>query len=208
MAEEAEDEEEGGGGDGGGGSPLKKYGPLAAIVLIAQVVLAWVVIQVTLKDNPPEEEPEELFEQEMVGQSLEVENGEETLPFYFQSDDLKDIPANPAGTNAERFVVVSVILGLKATDTESGDDITAGLGENELVTAKLTGYTQRIRAIVVNIVRSKTIDQLESEFIDEVKDEIKRKLNADLLSRLFKIDENNKVKVVIEEVEFSSIIIQ
>ena len=43
MADEAE---EGGGGAaaGGGGGVLKKYGPLAAIVLLAQVVLAWVVL--------------------------------------------------------------------------------------------------------------------------------------------------------------------
>ena len=47
MAEEAA-EESGGGGGGDGGSTLKKYGPLAAIVLLAQVVLAWVVIQLMI----------------------------------------------------------------------------------------------------------------------------------------------------------------
>ena len=202
MAEEAAEEE------GGGGSALKKYGPLAAIVLLAQVVLAWVVIQVTLKDKAPEDEQQELFEQELVDQGQQDESVDGSLPYYFQSPDLMDIPANPAGTNAERFVVVSVILGLRATDTDSGDDITAGLADNEPVNSKLAQYTQRIRAISITIVRSKTIDQLESGLVDEVKEEIKKKLNADLFSKLFKIDDTNVVQVVVEEVEFSSIIIQ
>ena len=47
----ADEEQEEGGGGAAGGSVLKKYGPLAVIVLLAQVVLAWVVIQVTLKDK-------------------------------------------------------------------------------------------------------------------------------------------------------------
>ena len=207
MAEEAA-EEEGGGGGGGGGSALKKYGPLAAIVLLAQVVLAWVVIQVTLKDNAPEDEQQELFPQEQAAAGQLDESVDNALPYYFQSPDLMDIPANPAGTNAERFVVLSVILGLRATDTESGDDITGGLAENEPVNTKLAQYTQRIRAISISIVRSKTIDQLESGFVDEVKDEIKKKLNTDLFSKLFKIDDTNKVQVVVDQVEFSSIIIQ
>ena len=205
MAEEAADEE---GGGGGGGSALKKYGPLALIVLLAQVVLAWVVIQVTLKDKGPEDEQEELFPQELAEAGQQDDSVDNRLPYYFQSEDLMDIPANPAGTNAERFVVLSIILGLRATDTKSGDDITAGLADNGPVNTKLAQYTQRIRAISIGIVRSKTIDQLESGFVDEVKDEIKKKLNADLFSRLFKIDENNKVQVVVDQVEFSSIIIQ
>ena len=203
MAEEAAEEE-----GGGGGSALKKYGPLAAIVLLAQVVLAWVVIQVTLKDKTPEDEQQELFPQEQAESGQQDESVDSSLPYYFQSPDLMDIPANPAGTNAERFVVLSVILGLRATDTDSGDDITGGLAENDIVQTKLTQYTQRVRAIAISIVRAKTIDQLESGFVDEVKEEIKKKLNADLFSKLFKIDETNKVQVVVDQVEFSSIIIQ
>ena len=40
MAEEAAEENEGGGGDGGG--VLKKWGPLAAIVMLAQAIIAFI----------------------------------------------------------------------------------------------------------------------------------------------------------------------
>ena len=46
MADEAE--EGGGGNEGGtedGGNVLKKYGPFAAIILVVQGILCWVVIQ-------------------------------------------------------------------------------------------------------------------------------------------------------------------
>ena len=56
MADEATEE-----ASGGGGSVLKKYGPLAGIVLLAQVVLAWVVITFALKDNVPEAPQDELL---------------------------------------------------------------------------------------------------------------------------------------------------
>jgi hypothetical protein len=82
MADEGE-EGGGGGGDGGGdgGSALKKYGPLAAIVLLAQVVLAWVVISFVFKDNVPEEEQADLIPE----QSVELRSGQveekSRLPF-------------------------------------------------------------------------------------------------------------------------------
>ena len=57
MADEAE--QGGGGGSAGGGSVLKKYGPLAVIVLLAQVVLAWVVINFTVGDKMGSKEQDE-----------------------------------------------------------------------------------------------------------------------------------------------------
>ena len=126
MADESEGG--GGGGDGGdGGSVLKKYGPLAAIVLLAQVVLAWGIISFVFKDNVPEEEREDLIPE----QSVELRSGQveekSRLPYYYSSEALGTITANPAGTNSERFVVLTVQLGLEIYDRDESppdDDIT------------------------------------------------------------------------------------
>jgi flagellar basal body-associated protein FliL len=208
MAEEAA--EEGGGGDGG--SALKKYGPLAAIVLLAQVVLAWVVIQFTLKDNVPDQAPEQLIPEQA---NVEIRQGQEEaksrLPYLYVSEDLNQITANPAGTNSERFVVLGVQLGLEAYNRDEAppdDDITSALGENALVLDKIALYDLKVKSTIVNILRGKTVDELDAPFIHEVQDQIRKTLNKEIFERLFKVDDENKIEVRVVEVNVSDLVIQ
>lgn len=210
MADEGE-EGGGGGGGGDGGSVLKKYGPLALIVLLAQVVLAWVVIEFALKDNVPEEKQEDLIPE----QSVELRSGQEEeksrLPYYYSSEGMATITANPAGTNSERFVVLTVQLGLEAYNTEESppdDDITGGLADNTAVLDKIALYNQRIESVIAKTVRLKTIDELDGEFISEVEEEIRKRLMKEIFERLFKVDDENKIEVRVAEVDISNVIIQ
>lgn len=210
MADESEGG--GGGGDGGdGGSVLKKYGPLAAIVLLAQVVLAWGIISFVFKDNVPEEEREDLIPE----QSVELRSGQveekSRLPFYYTTEAMGAITANPAGTNSERFVVLTVQLGLEAYDRGEDppdDDITEGLPENTVITDKIGLYDQRIVSVISKTIRLKTIDELDGEFIHEIEDEVRKRLNKEIFERLFTVTEEKKIEVIVSEVDISNIIIQ
>jgi flagellar basal body-associated protein FliL len=208
MAEEAA--EDGGGGDGG--SVLKKYGPLAAIVLLAQVVLAWVVIQFTLKDNVPDQAEDPLIPEQS---NVEIRQGQEEaksrLPFLYVSESLNQITANPAGTNSERFVVLGVQLGLEAYNRDESppdDDITSSLGENAAVLDKIVLYDLKIKSTIMTILRGKTVDELDAQFIHEVQDEIRKRLNKEIFERLFKLDDENKIEVRVVEVNISDLVIQ
>ena len=100
------------------GGVLKKWGPLAGVVCLVQVVLAWVLIQFVLKDNVPDQRDEELIPelQEVVIHQGGDQVNRNRLPFLYVSKELDTVTANPAGTNAERFVVLGVQLGLEAFD--------------------------------------------------------------------------------------------
>ena len=208
MAEEAE---EGGGGNSGGdgGSALKKYGPLAAIVLLAQVVLAWVLVEFVLSGNVKEEEPQLL---EPVTPTVELYSGDEgettRLPFYYSKEDFKTITANPAGTNSERFIVVGVQLGLLfyEDDEDITDDVITA-GDHESLT-RLLPYDKRIVSVVNKTLRLKTIDELQGEFIQDIENEIRDKLNNEIFDRLYGVNEDDDIKVKVSEFDFSNIIIQ
>ncbi|MBT7548282.1 MAG: hypothetical protein HN611_06360 [Gemmatimonadetes bacterium] len=201
----------GGGGGGDGGSVLKKYGPLAAIVLLAQVVLAWVVISFVFKDNVPEEEQEDLIPE----QSVELLSGQveekSRLPFYYSSEAMGTITANPAGTNSERFVVLTVQLGLEVYDrgeSPPDDDITGKMADRADITDKIDLYGQRIVSVISKTVRIKTIDELDGEFIHEIEDEVRKRLNKEIFERLFTVTEDQTIEVIVSEVDISNIIIQ
>ena len=96
-------------GGGSGASMLKKWGPLAAIVLLAEFVLAWVVLQLVFKDRIAEEE----YAPSVAGEVYSMSTTEHSpLPYPYTSPALKSIAANPAGTQAQRFVMFSLTLGL------------------------------------------------------------------------------------------------
>ena len=212
MADESEGG--GGGGDGGdGGSVLKKYGPLAAIGLLAQVVLAWGIISFVFKDNVPEEEREDLIPE----QSVELRSGQveekSRLPYYYSSEALGTITANPAGTNSERFVVLTVQLGLEIYDRDESppdDDITNSFNKdnNPDELEKIAAYDQKIVSVIAKTVRRKTIDELDGEFIHEIENEIRKRLNKEIFERLFVVTEEKKIEVIVSEVDISNIIIQ
>jgi len=206
MAEEIAEE----GGGGSSGSVLKKYGPLAGIVLLAQVVLAWVVIEFALKDNIPEQQPDPLIPEAEAAPRGGADEERTALPFLYSSPELKSITANPAGTNASRFVMFTVRLGLVARDHDENPpkDITDSLKDDADLLAKIGEYDAMIKEIITQIVRLKTVDELDAERIDEVKDEIKLRLNKDIFQKLFQIDDDNKREVQVHKVIFADFIIQ
>ena len=214
MAEEAEEDAGGGSGGGDGGSLLKKYGPLAAIVLLAQVVLAWVLVEFGLSGNVKEEDTQLLVPETPTVEMYSGGDKEEMplLPYYYSKEEFKTITANPAGTNSERFVVVSVQLGLLIYDAD-GKDRTAEVIElpdpqSDTAITKLLKYDNRIISVVNKTLRLKTVDQLQGEFIQDTEDEIRDKLNNEIFYRLFPADDDDKTKVEVSEVDFLNIIIQ
>ena len=213
MAEEAEEDAGGGSGGGDGGSLLKKYGPLAAIVLLAQVVLAWVLVEFGLS-NVKEEDTQLLVPETPTVEMYSGGDMEEMplLPYYYSKEEFKTITANPAGTNSERFVVVSVQLGLLIYD-DDGKDRTAEVIElpdpqSDTAITKLLKYDNRIISVVNKTLRLKTVDQLQGEFIQDTEDEIRDKLNNEIFYRLYPADDDDKTKVEVSEVDFLNIIIQ
>lgn len=207
MAEEAVEESAGDGG-GSNGGVLKKWGPLAAIILLAQVVITWVLVQVLFKDNLPERPPEEaLLEANVSAPQRGPAEEPVGLPFYLP-ETLK-VTANPAGTNSDRFVVISIELGLVGKN-EDGEDVKPADFPATFASevGKITQYIGRVKAIILEIVRSKTMDQLESENISEVQKEIKRRLNKEVFQYLFDPEEDGKKDISVSEVIFPEIIIQ
>ena len=57
-------------------------------------------------------------------------------------------------------------------------------------------------------IRLKTIDELDGAFIHEIEDEIRKRLNNEIFSRLFAVTEDQKTEVIVSEVDISQIIMQ
>lgn len=204
----ADEEQEQAGGGASGGSVLKKYGPLAAIVLLAQVVLAWVVIQMTMKDKVSSQEPEEELLAKAVQPQAEGGSAVEAkeLPFYLVREDLQRITANPAGTNAQRFVVVGVQLGLSGQNAD-GDPLKPDeIGADIEALAKVDANLGKIKSVLVMILGKKYVDQFENEMPD-LAEEIKRELNRLVFSKVA-WDEKGKKRIEVSEVIFTDKIIQ
>ncbi len=129
------------------------------------------------------------------------------LPFYFGAEELKKIVTNPAGTNAERFVAFDVELGL-AGKTEKGTMTAGEIGGNAIVQERINAYVPRIKSIIVTILRSKTIDQLTAgEAFKDVQTEIETGLNQEIFQKLFRMNDD-KMEILVQEVNFSQLIIQ
>ncbi|MBT4977768.1 MAG: hypothetical protein HOM86_10550, partial [Gemmatimonadetes bacterium] len=54
----------------------------------------------------------------------------------------------------------------------------------------------------------KTIDELDGEFIHEIEDEVRKRLNKEIFERLFTVTEDQTIEVIVSEVDISNIIIQ
>lgn len=219
MSEE-EAERPSGGGGGDGGSVLKKWGPLAAIVLVAQGIVAWVVITTVFKDKVGGEEHAAeipLHETQIQeGGSKEEHAGE--LPEYYSPAPLKKIMANPTGTDASRVVMVTVELGLIRTNKKPGEEEEAeaagghgGAEKGNPAFEPLNAYAGKMRAMIIEMLSSRGVDELlDKETRDELAEEIKKKLNSQIVSRVFVSDPENEEQKLFEisEVIFSEFVIQ
>ncbi len=155
VDEESEDEE------GGGGSPLMKYLPIVAIVLVVQIVIAYFVANWWLApaDQPDEPVVEEVAETEAGPVAGAMAPGQVTVIF----EKLDPIVVNPAGTEGMRFLSATVHLGL------AGSDVLTAIETNNLAS--------KIRDRLIDILRAKTIGQLDPSHHGEIKDEMIERIN-------------------------------
>ena len=207
MADNEQDDP-GGGGGAAGGSALKKYGPLAAIVLLAQVVLAWVVIQVTISDKVGPAESEEALLPEIQEQMESGDTGESgALPFYLKRpESLGKITANPAGTNASRFVVIGVELGLVGQNADGEDLKPSEIEVDAPAMLLIDANIGKMQAVILKILGKKYIDQYESE-MDDMAEEIRRELNSQVFQKI-EWDDDGKKQIAVAEIVFTKKIIQ
>lgn len=174
--EDEEGEEE----EGGGGSPLMKYLPLVGGVLVVQIILAYVMGSLFFGSS--DEGGEEEGGEDPVEEVAEVSMVEQEVVY----EALDPIVVNPAGTGGLRFASVDVNLGL------TSQLVMQAIEERSL--------KSRIRDTLINILASKTIDQLDPRYHDKLKAEMRDKLNE------FLSPENNPPAV--KRVYFQGFVLQ
>lgn len=119
------------------------------------------------------------------------------LPYYLTHSQLEDITFNVAGTNAERFGKVSASLGLMAREGAiSREDLA-------MLHSRVGLYMPKIKAIITDVLRSKFIDELDSD-IASVQKEMAKRLNEEVFAKLFP----GKRKFYVSEVLFTEIFLQ
>jgi flagellar basal body-associated protein FliL len=206
----AEEDEGGGGPAPAGGSVLKKYGPLAAIVLLVQVVVAWVVIKTLLDPSSSEDRDpgDPLIPQQQVQAAISEEEGS-GLPYQHPAEPIK-ITFNPAETNSERFAVLEIVLGLMATNEEGTLMTPAEVGADAASLALVDANMKLIRRSILRVLREKTIDDLESMNVEEVWKDVKSALNEEVFSKIAWVDPDSesKKRVSIQEIIPTAIIVQ
>lgn len=218
MSEEEAEKPSGGGGSGDGGSVLKKWGPLAAIVLVVQVTVAWVLVTIIFKDRVGggEHAAEPILNETQVQEGGTKEEHAGRLPKYFSNAVLKKIMANPAGTDASRVVMVAVELGmvrtnLKADEEEEKPAEGEGGEGGDPDFKPLTPLVGKMKAIIIEVISSKGVDDLlDPEGKKELQEEIKKKLNAQIMSKVFAPDPEKEDQKLFEisEVIFPEFVIQ
>lgn len=217
MSEEEAEKPSGGGGSGDGGSVLKKWGPLAAIVLVAQVTVAWVLITTVFKDRAGggEHASEPILADTQVPEGGVKSDHTGPLPKYFTAPVLKKIMANPTGTDASRVVMVAVELGMIRTNEKAGEEeeeAAEGEGEKENPDfLPLNPYAGKMKALIIEAISAKGVDELlDPEGKKALQEEIKKTLNTQVMSKVFAPNpekENQKI-FEISEVIFPEFVIQ
>ncbi|MDA0748779.1 MAG: flagellar basal body-associated FliL family protein [bacterium] len=150
-------------GQGGGGSPLMKYLPLIGGALVVQIVIAYFVASWWFV---PSEVPPEAVEGQVAAEEVKEEKVKEMAPTEVAVvyEKLDAIVVNPAGTEGLRFLSATIHLGLSSPDVEA-------LIDQKKLASKITDK-------LIDVLRSKTIGQLEPGNHEALKTEIKDKLNV------------------------------
>ena len=128
-------------------------------------------------------------------QDYEVRDHE---PYFFRHDELTSMVVNPAGTNAERFVMFSAQL-------EIGN--VATVAEGKEVGAQLGQYASLIKATLTEVMRSKTIEQMQAPGFKKVRREMQEALQIKVMDRIGERG-SGRGKIEIREVIISDLIIQ
>lgn len=191
---------------------LKRYGPLAAVVLLAQIGIAWLLVTTLLKSPSSPERADDATERQMAVEQAGVPAGEVSrrLPYYYAPEALRRIVVNPARTNASRFMSVSVELGLKSYDRSKKppkDDVTKNLGKDKESLAILDKYATKMRAIIRDELSKRGIDDYDRQELLPVQNNIRARINREVLKPAFEADKAKR-SVVAVEMLFTELIIQ
>ena len=160
VGEEGEEEEE-----QEGGFNLKRYLPIIAGVLVVQVIIIYFAVNWFLA---PDEVPEEgeVAEEVLPQEEEEQELDSSTLIVANVYEKIDDIVVNPAGTEGLRFLSAKINLGLNGPEVEAW--------------IETMNQDSKIRDRLIDILRAKTISQLEPENHQVIKEEIKKRLNEEV----------------------------
>ena len=162
MADVGEGPEEAG-AKGGGGIPLMRYIYLIVGVLIVQIVIVYMVFNWWFSASEgPSETPSKAVTKAEAPLSVSPPAGQPPVEVVYEK--LDPIVVNPAGTEGLRFLSTSVHLGLAS-----------GAVEVFIDSKKLKS---KIRDTLIGVFASKTIPQLDPAHHDELKAEIRQRLNA------------------------------
>lgn len=173
-------EEEGEEEEGEGGSPLMKYLPLVAVVLVVQIVIAVLIGWWFFAPSEEEMVDEgEATEEQQVAQVADL--AQEVI-----WEGMDPIVVNPAGTGGIRFANVHIHLGLTSPLV--------------LQAIEQNGLTSRIRDRLISVLAEQTIDHLDPSNHENLKEQMRIKLNE------FLSPENNPP--AIKRVYFQGFVLQ
>jgi flagellar basal body-associated protein FliL len=167
------------------------------------------VITVTVGDKLPQNEPESDLLPQQQQQQAPTEEGEESdaLPYFYTNEMLDQITANPAGTNAQRFVVAGVQLGLTGTNGDGEVMTIEEVALDSEMTLKVGVALGLIKSVILEALSTRYIDQIENEraqFLLDVRDELNRKV----FNKIPWGEEDDLKSFRIQEVIFTKLIIQ
>lgn len=153
--EEAEEGEE-------GGSSLMKYLPIIGGLLVLQIVIAyfvanWWFVPAETPADVVSEQVEEVKAEEIV----DAELAPAAVAALYEK--LETIVVNPAGTDGLRFLSATIHLGVSSLE------VAAAIDEKQL--------SSKMNDRLIDILRGKTIGQLEPEYHDTIKAQMRTELN-------------------------------
>ena len=93
---------------------------------------------------------------------------------------------------------------------EGGKEKAAILADRKKTMEK---FMPRIKSIVTEVMRSKTVNQLEGEFLKDAKEQMKKRLNEEIFVKIFKKETGdcfgcNGYTITVEDVNISRLVIQ
>lgn len=195
-------------------SAVRRFGPLAILILAAQIGIAWVLIQTLLVPKPPQRGGDDaMLAQELMGVETKVTEDEtvaKDLPYYLTIEALSKIAVNPAGTEGTRFMLATLQLGIKVYDRDKkppGDDITATLTEEPDLLKTLEPYGGIMRSIATESFSQQPLEVFEQRQLTSLQEEIRDRINREVLRPAFTASEVKKEFVVVE-VLFTDLVIQ
>lgn len=194
-------------------SAVRRFGPLAFLILAAQIAIAWVLIQALLTPKSTvrvDDDP--MLAQEWMGEPEAPAEGEESsegLPYYYQMDALQGVVVNPAGTEGLRYLLASLELGLKAYDRRAQppeDDVTATLAADAELLKSIDGHGNLMRAIASEELSRRPIEVYEGRQLAPLQEVIRDRINREVLLPAFGGGE--PPEIVVAEVVFIELVIQ